>query len=97
MGGCCGFGWEHLGTWGGLGMGLIGLLLNLLFIGGLLVVLGGGVFWIVRQVRATSPSTAPTVERQVERPEALEIARRRLAAGEITVAEFEEIRERLQS
>jgi uncharacterized membrane protein len=31
------------------------------------------------------------------RPEPVELARQRLAAGEITVAEFEELRERLES
>jgi uncharacterized membrane protein len=52
--------------------------------------LGLGTMWVVRQMRHRSPAPAAGLK-------PLEIARRRLAAGEITVAEFEEIRYRFQS
>lgn len=88
MGFCCdGFGWGGWGGWGGLG--ILGLILNLLLFTGLLAVLGFGAAWLVRQFSRRSP--VPEV-----RMDPLEIARRRLAAGEITVEEFEEIRDRLQ-
>jgi uncharacterized membrane protein len=77
--------WNGFG-WGG--MGAVGPILLVFFIS-VLVVLGLGTTWLVRQFRQ------PTVSRTESAP--LEIARRRLAAGEITVAEFEEIRNRLDS
>lgn len=85
MGGCCGgFGW---GGWGGLGT--VGLVLNLVFFVGMLAVLGVGTIWLVRRLGRKPLAPAAEVD-------PLEVARRRLAAGEITVAEFEEIRDRLQ-
>lgn len=88
MGFCCnGFGWGGWGTWGGLG--IVGLLLNLVLFGGVLAVLGLGSAWLVRNL--SRRPTAPEVG-----VDPLEIGRRRLAAGEITIAEFEEIRDRLQ-
>lgn len=87
MGFCCNsfgwggwMGWE--GTWGGL-------ILNLVFFVGVLAVLGVGTVWLVRQLGRRPPAPAAAVD-------PFEIARRRLATGEITVAEFEEIRDRLQ-
>ncbi len=81
MGLCChGFGWGGWWGWGGL-------VLNLAFLVGLLGVLGLGGVWLMRQIGR--PPAGP-------RADPLEIARRRLAAGEITVAEFEEIRDRLR-
>ncbi len=88
MGWCYnGFGWGGWGTWGSLGT--LGLILNLVLFVGVLAVLGLGTTWLVRQLgrRPTTPET---------RAAPLEIARRRLAAGEITIAEFEEIRGQLQ-
>ena len=88
MGFCCnGFGWGGWGTWGGLGT--IGLILNLVFFVGVLAVLGVGTVWLARRLGRRPLAPAAGVD-------PLEIARRRLAAGEITVAEFEEIRDRLQ-
>ena len=84
MGFCCnGFGW---GSWMGWG----GLILNLVFFVGMLAVLGLGTGWLVRRLgrRPLAPATGT---------DPLDIAQRRLAAGEITVAEFEEIQNRLQS
>jgi|YelNatPaOPRAMG01_1025707.scaffolds.fasta_scaffold58164_1 uncharacterized membrane protein len=90
MGWCCG-GWGGWGAWGsGWGiLGILGLVLNLLLFLGLLALLGLGIAWLVRQMgrRPAAPGG----------PDPLEIARRRLAAGEITLAEFEEIRDRLRS
>jgi uncharacterized membrane protein len=90
MGWCCG-GWGGWGAWGsGWGiLGILGLVLNLLLFLGLLALLGLGIAWLVRQMgrRPAAPGG----------PDPLEIARQRLAAGEITLAEFEEIRDRLRS
>jgi uncharacterized membrane protein len=89
MGLCCnGFGWGGWGAWGGLGT--VGLIVNVVFFVGVLALLGLGTMWVVRQMRHRSPAPAAGLK-------PLEIARRRLAAGEITVAEFEEIRYRFQS
>ena len=88
MGFCCnGFGWGGWEAWGGLGT--VGLILNVVFFAGVLAVLGLGTVWLVRQL-----SRRPAASGAGGDP--LEIARRRLVAGEITVAEFEEIRDRLQ-
>ena len=81
--GFCRFGWGH---WGG--MGIIGPILGLVIFAGFLVLLAFGIRWLVRQ---SAPRTNAAVS-----TDALDIARRRLAAGEITVAEFEEIRTRIQ-
>ena len=87
MGFCCnGFGW---GGWMGMGGGWIGLILNVALFAGVLALLGLAAVWFARQFRHTTPTAETT-------PDPLEIARRRLAAGKITVPEFEEIRDRLQ-
>lgn len=88
MGVCCGgLGW---GGWGG--MGLIGPILNLVFFAGVLGVLGLGAVWVIRRL-----GRGETVRSSLHPGgEPLEIARRRLAAGEITTEEFEEIRGRLR-
>lgn len=87
---CCnGFGWGGMG-WGSLG--LIGPILSVMFFVGLLAVLGLGTVWAIRRFSHGKATTRPT--RTGGDP--LEIAQRRLAAGEITVAEFGEIRERLR-
>ena len=90
----CPWRWGGWGVWGpGWGswgiLGILGLVLNLLLFLGLLTLLGLGIAWLVRQVGRRSVAPAG--------PDPLEIARRRLAAGEITLAEFEEIRDRLRS
>jgi uncharacterized membrane protein len=80
------FGW---GGWMGMGGGWIGLLLNVALFAGVLVLLGLAATWLARQFRRATPTgTAGS--------DPLEIARRRLAAGEITIPEFEEIRNRLR-
>jgi uncharacterized membrane protein len=73
-------------------MGLVGPILSLVCFAGVLAVMGLAAVWLIRQVgRGETATGAP-------RPagEPLEIARRRLAAGEITIEEFEEIRDRLR-
>jgi uncharacterized membrane protein len=88
MGGCCG----SLGWGGWSGMGLVGPILGLLFTAGVLALLGLGAVWLIRQFgrgQATKGAQRADVE-------PLEIARRRLAAGEISTEEFEEIRNRLR-
>lgn len=68
--------------WGGCGRGTgTGLLGSLMLL--------GGAGWLLHR-----SGNLPTLGGG---DDPLEIARRRLAAGEITVAEFEEIRERVQS
>ena len=81
---CNDLGWG-LGGWGSLGV--LGLILNAVFFIGLVVLAVVGVRWVVRQFASRGSASAP---------DALEIARRRLAVGDIGVTEFEEIRERLR-
>ena len=73
----------------GMGGGWIGLILNVALFTGALILVGLAAVWLARQFRRTTPTAEVTVA-------PLEIARRRLAAGEITITEFEEIRDRLQ-
>jgi uncharacterized membrane protein len=88
MGWCWnGLGW---GSWGGIGT--IGMIFNAVFLIGGLALLGLAIVWLVRQI-----SRRPTSAIPVASADPLEIARRRLASGEISIAEFEEIRDRLQS
>ena len=88
MSNCCGgFGWGHLGG----GMGILGLLLSLLVVAGLSLALGLGIFWAARTLRRRHAGAAPDAEMVP-----LELARRRLARGEITLEEFEAIREHLE-
>jgi uncharacterized membrane protein len=74
----------------GMGGGWIGLILNGVLFAGALILMGLAAAWLIRQFRRTTLTPEKAVN-------PLEIVRRRLAAGEITVAEFEEIRDRLQS
>lgn len=74
---------------GGILGGIGHLLLNLLFFGGAVAVLGLGAVWLTTQFGYRKSPSAPVVD-------PLEIARRRLAEGKITLAEFEEIRGQLQ-
>ncbi|MBC7227640.1 MAG: SHOCT domain-containing protein [Thermoflexales bacterium] len=81
-------GWWGWGPWGSA-LGVVGLILNLLLFLGFLALLGLGIAWLARRLGRAPAGNAG--------PDPLEIARRRLAAGEITLAEFEEIRNRLRS
>jgi uncharacterized membrane protein len=67
------------------------MVLGMVLFVGVLALLALAVVWFARQFRRTTPTTETTSD-----PNPLEIARRRLAAGEITVPEFEEIRDRLR-
>ena len=87
--GFCGNG-LGLGSWMGWGGGWGGMILPLALFAGLLVLLGLGAALLARQFRGR-----PVVARTGDAP--LEIARRRLAAGEITIPEYENIRDRLQN
>lgn len=89
---CSGFGWEGWMPWGGAwgSMGMVGLILNLMVFVGMLALLGLGIAWLVRQLSRRAVASQAAVD-------PLEIARRRLASGEITIVEFEEIRDRLHS
>jgi len=84
----CGIWWNGGWGWGPWGstLGIVGLILNLLLF---LALLGLGIAWLVRRLGHAPAGSAG--------PDPLEIARRRLAAGKITAAEFEEIRSRLRS
>jgi uncharacterized membrane protein len=87
MGICHGlFGW---GGWTGLGGSWLGLILNTVLFASVLTLLGLAGVWLIRQFRHAAPTGTPGTD-------PLEIARRRLAAGEITIPEFEEIRDRLR-
>ncbi len=80
-----GFGWGGWMPWGGTWGGLA---LSLVFFAGALAVLVSGSVWFARQLRHTALASQVTVD-------PVEIAKRRLAAGKITVADYEEIRDRL--
>ena len=84
-----GFGCNGMG-WGGWGGGMLGWIVPLLFWGVLLVGLVIGILWLIRLLRRAPSGTAPTET-------ALDAARRRLALGEITVGEFDEIAQRLRT
>lgn len=89
---CSGLGWEswgHMGGWRGLG--LLAPLFGVALLVGLMAVLALGAIWLARQ--APGPLTA--VPQAKDDP--LRIAQRRLAAGDITAEEFEEIRSRLSA
>jgi uncharacterized membrane protein len=76
----------------GAGGGWIGMILSVALFAGVLALLALAVVWFAQQSRRTMPTSETARD-----PDPLEIARRRLAAGEITVPEFEEIRNRLRS
>jgi len=69
---------------------MLGWIVPLLFWGVLLVGLVIGILWLVRLLRR-----APSATTSTETP--LDAARRRLALGEITVGEFDEITQRLRT
>lgn len=81
-------GWGHMGGWGGLAW--LGPLFGVTLFLGLVALLALGAFWLVRRLGQ------PAATGLQMGPEPLEIARRRLGAGEITPAEFEELRDRLR-
>ena len=80
--GCCRFGWGGWMPWGGSIWGFLVLL-------GVLVMLGLALMFVLRQGRRRTAETEPESN-------TMEIAKRRLASGELSIAEFEEIRDALQ-
>ena len=80
--GCSGFGW---GGWMPWGSSMIGFLVLL----GVLLVLGLALVLVLRKAHRRTAVTEPASS-------ALETAKRRLASGELSVVEFEEIRDVLQ-
>lgn len=92
--GGCGFGLGHMGSGGIWGGGLLGILvsgLGLLLALGLLAVLIVAVAWLVRrlQLSATPAGYASQVS-------PLDLARRRLAAGELSLEEYHRLRDNLE-
>jgi len=90
-----------MGGWGSFGsFGWIGMLFNLLFSVGILALLVLGILWLARQAGFTGPlsseSRAGRTEQAYSVDTPLDIARRRLATGEITIEEFEQIKARLE-
>lgn len=80
-------GWGHMGGWGGLGW--LGPVFGLVLLAGVIGLLVVGALWLARSA-GQRPATALAT-----RSEPLAIAQRRLAAGDITAREFEELREQL--
>ena len=86
MGSC----WNGLGWGGWAGMGTIGFVLSTLFWVAALALLVAAAIWLVRRLGRQSQQAS------VAGVPPLEAARRRLAAGEITPGEFDEIAHRLR-
>ena len=84
--GCNGLGWGRAMGWGG---GWLGMLVGLVVLGATVALIVAAVVWALRRARGgtTSTDTAGLP---------LEIARRRLASGEISVEEYEQIRQALR-
>ena len=80
--GCSGLGLGHGMGWGG---GWVGVIAGLALLGAALAVVGLVAAWAVRKARRGHVASAAAGD-------PLEIARRRLAEGEITVEEYEQIR-----
>ena len=85
--GCKGLGFGPGMGWGG---GIFGWIVPLLFWGLLLIAVVIGIVWLVRRSSRRSSAGAAT-----ETP--LETAQRRLALGEITLGEFDQIAQRLHT
>lgn len=89
---CSGLGWGNWAHMGGFaGLGIIGPFLGVAFIAVAAAALALGAVWLGHRA-----SRSPLKDSRQERVP-LEVARQRLAAGEITAAEFEEIRDRLRT
>jgi uncharacterized membrane protein len=89
------FGTGHMRGWGigGGALGVLGSLLGLLLVVALLAILVLAAVWLARQTRVKSGATVSGVD-VTSTP--LELARRRLAAGELSVEEYHRIRKELQ-
>ncbi len=87
--GCPGCG---MGGFGG-NLGFLGMLPGLLMSGEFLILIIFGIIWLTRQVRSARVSTGI----HTDQINPMKIAQRRLAAGEITMDEYEEIRRKIES
>lgn len=81
-------GWGHMGGW--TGVGWIGPLFGAAFLVGIFALVTLGAVWVARRAGPERSSGSGL------REDPLDLARRRLAAGEIDATEFEEIRDRLR-
>lgn len=81
-------GWGHMGGWSGLGW--LGPLFGLVLLAGLIGLVVLGALWMARSGDQRPATAGPT------HSEPLAIAQRRLAAGEISRAEFEDLRNTLK-
>ncbi len=89
-----GYGSSHmwgLGSGGGL-LGVLGSLLGLLLLLGLLALFAAAVIWLISRTRTTAAGDGPSIS-----VSPLDLARRRLAMGEITLDEYHRIRDELRS
>ena len=87
---CCGRMW---GLGGGSILGVVGSLVGLFFILGLLALVVLAAIWLLRR---TPVSSSISSDGSTGGGDPLDVARRRLAAGDLTVGEFERIREELR-
>ena len=78
----------------GLGMGLFGLLFLLVF---LLLIIGGGAWLVMVVMRTSGEADRTTAPRLPARETPMEPLRRRLAAGEITLEGYAQLRQQLSS
>ena len=85
-------GWTCPGYGMGGGWGYLGMLPGFIIFAGILIAIVLGTMWLVKQRR--QPNIRMSTHKNSNDP--LLIAKRRLASGEITSAEFEEIRDRIQ-
>ncbi|MDF1515919.1 MAG: SHOCT domain-containing protein [Anaerolineae bacterium] len=74
------------------GWGFMGMLPGIIIFVALLIVIIVAVLWLISRGRSAN-TTGQSAGGHID---PLEIARRRLAAGEITTAEYEKIRDRIQ-
>jgi putative membrane protein len=83
--------------WGG-GMGMLGPLLGLLFFLGFLALLVVATIWLVRRTRRASVGVSAGGEiTPGGTTPALDLIQNRLAAGEISIEEYRQLRDELRS
>ncbi len=87
------WGYGGLGEWAGVGWAMMGLmaLFGLLVTAGVVLL----IVWAVRMASGGGHHQTPWSGEERRRDAALEIARQRLARGEISAEEFEELRRKL--
>jgi uncharacterized membrane protein len=85
-----GYCWNGMGWGGWTGMGAIGFILGAVLWAAVLALLAVMAIWLVRRLNRPSQQGSAAGETT------LDAARRRLAKGEITLGEFDEIVHRLR-